>query len=131
MGHRRFRGQRPPYVNSEFAEALTGELRFPQRRKENYKALQLCRQVQRAIALALPSGDEVLGDVYVADVTPAPDAAHLLVHVVVPAGVSIVDVLRRLDEITPRLRAEVAQAITRKRAPEISFIPSSREVGHE
>jgi ribosome-binding factor A len=129
MGHRKNRGHRPPYVNEEFAAALTGENDFSRQRKENHKALQLCRQVQRAIALALPEGDEVLGDLYIAEVTPAPDAGHLLVHVMIPVRVSIVDALKRLEEFAPRLRAEVARAITRKRAPEISFIPCSSQEG--
>jgi ribosome-binding factor A len=124
MGNRKNRGQVPPFVNNEFAEALSGKSESSWRRKNNYKDLQLCRQVQRAITLALPAGDDLLGALYVSEVTPAPDAAHLLVHVVIPAGVPIAEALQKLSEVAPRLRADVARAITRKRAPELSFIPS-------
>jgi hypothetical protein len=46
-----------------------------------------------------------------------------MVHVAVPAGVGVVEVLERLERVGPRLRAIVAQAITRKRAPELAFVP--------
>ena len=56
------------------------------RRQGERKARQFCRQVQRALNLALAdrSGDDGLSDLFVEDVSPAPDCGHLLVHVVVP-----------------------------------------------
>ena len=131
-------GALPPFVDPAFAEALTGRpSRGDSRRnaRKDHKARQLCRQVQRALAMALAGecDDDVLRELYVADVQPAPDAGHLLVHLVVPTGVSIVDVLERIDRATPRLRATVAHAITRKRAPELSFAPvaAEQEAGHD
>lgn len=68
-------------------------------------------------------------ELFVDEVTPAPDCAHLLVHVVVPADYSVEEVLRALRQDAPRLRSHVAMAITRKRAPELSFVPAVLEEG--
>jgi ribosome-binding factor A len=97
-------------------------------RRADQKARQLCRQVYRTLSVALPGlGDEVLQDLTVIAVDPAPDAGHLLVTVS-PGGASAVDVpsggldvLARLGGASGRLRAEVARDIVRKRAPELSF----------
>jgi hypothetical protein len=46
----------------------------------------------------------------------------------------VLDVLERLERAAPKLRAEVASAITRKHAPQLSFIPAPVEaqgVDHE
>jgi ribosome-binding factor A len=58
-------------------------------------------------------------------VLPAPDASRLMVRVVVPRGVDVPvhDVLSRLGRAHGVLRSAVAQAITRKRAPELTFVP--------
>lgn len=116
----------PPFIDPAFAEALAGERDGRARRHEkvDYKALQLCRQVQRALSIEFGGiADDVLRDATVVNVTPAPDATHLLVHVALPRDVSVVDALSHLDAALPRLRAEVARAITRKRAPMLSFVP--------
>jgi ribosome-binding factor A len=90
------------------------------------KTRQFCRQVQRALNLALAdwNGGEGICDLFVEDVFPAPDCGRLLVHVLIPAGLSVVDALRALGREAPRLRSEVAAAITRKRAPELFFVPA-------
>jgi ribosome-binding factor A len=129
-------GSLPPSVDPAFADALAGNLGFKSRenRKRDYKALQLCRQVQRILTLGFGEfgGDEVLREVYVADVRPVDGSSQLLVFVAVPAGVSVVEVLERLNRAAPKLRAQVASAITRKRAPELSFVPVGPEgAGHE
>ena len=117
----------PPFADLAFAEALEGEKAtgWSRRARQEQKARQLCRQVQRALNLALGGecGDDVLRALYVAEVTPAPDAGHLMVHVVVPGGVSVVEVLERLGRVGPRLRGIVARVVTRKRAPELAFVP--------
>ncbi len=129
MKYRRNRkdGEVPSFVDPEFADSLEDSRgdSGPRRRHGDHKARQLCRQVQRALNLALAGecGDEVLADLFVEDVTPAPNCGHLLVHVIVPAGRSVQDVMSRLQRVAPRLREEVAMAITRKRAPELSFLP--------
>jgi ribosome-binding factor A len=102
------------------------------------KDLQLCRQVADTLQLALGDcGDDVLRDLHVVRVVPAPDASQLLVIVgsapgdlPPPPG----DVLGRLKDRTSWLRGEVAHAITRKRAPALLFeylatMPEERREG--
>ena len=47
------------------------------------------------------------------------------VQISVPSHVWVVDVRERLERAAPKLRTAVAAAITRKRAPELSFIPAA------
>ena len=93
----------------------------------------MCRQVQRALNLALAerSADGEITELFVDEVTPAPDCGHLLVHVVVPPDCSIAEALSLLRQDTPRLRSHVAMTITRKRAPELSFVPAIPEATRE
>jgi ribosome-binding factor A len=95
------------------------------RGRREQKTAQLCRQVLRAVSMALAdSGDDVLRELVVHDVEPAPDASRLMVSVgfSASAGVtSVVEALGRLAEASGFLRREVAGAITRKRAPELMF----------
>lgn len=119
-------------VDAEFAAALEDEdaqRRQARRQHSEYKTRQLCHQVQRALNLALVArsagGD--LDAVFVSGVSPAPDCGHLLVQVLIPDGCSTTDVLSELRARTPRLRAEVARSISRKRAPELSFVPGTAE----
>lgn len=93
----------------------------PQR---HHKTAQLCRQVQRALSLALAAcADDLLRETQVIDVRPAPDAARLAVFILAPAAAPV-DLLARLEAARGLLRAQVAQSITRKRAPELLFIPT-------
>lgn len=73
--------------------------------------------------MAQRGADPTLEQLYVADVTPAPGCGHLLVHFAMPLDRSLPDVLVSLRRETPWLRAQVAAAISRKRAPELSFVP--------
>jgi ribosome-binding factor A len=128
MRHHRNRrgGDVPPQTDPAFAEALTGSTanNSPRNRHRDHKSRQLCRQVQRALNLALGAcRDDLLRELYVADVTCAPNASHLLVHVAAPVHISAIELLTRLEAVSARLRAEVAQSITRKRAPELRFLP--------
>src|SRR5438445_9312553 len=92
-------GNVPPFVDPAFADALAGKSESRERRMRDYKALQLCRQVQRVISLALAGeiGDEMLREVYVAEVRPAAGSSQLLVFVSVPGELAVVDVLARLE----------------------------------
>ena len=89
------------------------------------KDLQLCRQVADTLQLALGDcGDDCLRDLHVVRVVPAPDASQLLVIVGSPPGETPAEpraVLERLKARAPGFRAEVARAITRKRAPALLF----------
>jgi len=112
----------------DFAGALCGG--EPQRpssgRQALHKTQQLCRQVQRALNLALagPTAGEGLTGLFVEEVAPAPDCGHLLVFVALPEARSGSEALAALRRAAPSLRAEVASSITRKRAPELFFVPA-------
>ncbi len=95
-------------------------------RRPDRKAQQLCGQVARTLSYVLSgeSGDEILSRLDVVSVHPAPDSSQLLVTVALCVGgepASREEILRRLNSAEGRLRAEVASAITRKRAPRLLF----------
>ncbi|MDC3959858.1 ribosome-binding factor A [Polyangium jinanense] len=101
-------------------------------RKVERKERQLCRQVQEAVSEALAGlEDDVLLEVWVADVEPAPDAGRLAVLVQAPRGTSPEEVAARLEKVAGYLRAEVASAITRKRVPTLIFRVLPPETGGE
>jgi hypothetical protein len=115
----------------EFEKALE-ETEHRQRdrgRRIEQKTQQLCRQVQRALNLALagqfPGG--ALDDVFVIEVSAAAGCGRLVAHVAKPAGHAVSAVLKELRDRTPQLRAIVAGYISRKRAPELSFVVSPLE----
>jgi hypothetical protein len=89
----------------------------------NRKALQLCGQVAETLAVFLAGcGDDVLRDVVITSVVPAPNSSRLLVTVTVSAAEAQPEqVLACLQRALPRLRVEVGFAITRKRVPELAF----------
>lgn len=98
------------------------------RRQQQNKLGGLCRQIQRTVALSLSGEchDEVLRDLLVWAVLPAPDASRLLVQVYFASAparsdVSLVDLIARLERVRVWLRCEVARSIVRKRAPELMF----------
>ena len=121
-------------MDADFAEILYGEENNSRsgNRQAQRKTQQFCRQVQRALNLALADASvgEIGCDLYVDEVSPGPDCGHLLVHIVVQEGYSVADALSALRRESPRLRSEVAMAITRKRAPELAFVPVSMQGGN-
>lgn len=97
-----------------------------QPRRHDRKTLQLCRQVADTLSLVLAGefDDELLHNLEVVSVEPAPDASQLLVGVcpAIPGEqVDAAQVMERLAKVSGRLRSEVAAAITRKRAPRLLF----------
>jgi ribosome-binding factor A len=97
--------------------------RFPQKQADDRKTLQLCRQVERALSWALgDSEDDVLRELLVVSVEPAPNSRRLLVSVAPLEQLSnLLEVLRHLEAARGWLRSEVAAAITRRKAPELMF----------
>jgi ribosome-binding factor A len=95
------------------------------RGKPNRKALQLCSQASHAISHALASDrSEVLRDLVVVAVVPAPVSSRLLVRLsLFGAGdqQALEDAAAALAEAKPRLRRQVAEAVTRRRAPDLAF----------
>jgi ribosome-binding factor A len=89
------------------------------------KSLQLCGQVARTLAgVFAESGDEVLRDLMVESVAPAPSSARLLVVVTPTPGAPPLEsarVLEHLEQARGRLRSEVAAAVRRRRAPDLTF----------
>jgi ribosome-binding factor A len=129
-GQRNRRWRRSPASPGEdaFLKELLGrtEPSFD-RRKPDHKAHMICRQAHEALSLALGDGgaDELL-DVYVESVEPAPDASRLAVRIALSAVAQarLAEVMEALERHKGRLRAAVAQSITRKRAPDLVFVPS-------
>jgi hypothetical protein len=103
-------------MDPDFAEALyEGESNSRSSdRQAQRKARQFCRQVQRALNLALADRDasDALTGLFIEDVSPAPDCGRLLVHVLIPDGRPVADAIAALRRDAPRLRSEVAMAIS-------------------
>jgi ribosome-binding factor A len=120
-------------IDPEFLEALCEDnsSHSSADRQAERKAQQFCRQVQRALNLALADRvtSDGLAELFVEEVVPAPDCGHLLAYVAVPAGSPVKDVMAALRRQSPGLRLEVGSAISRKRAPELYFIPACAEGG--
>ena len=105
-----------------------GDRRTPTRgrRANPRKTMQLCAQVRRALDLALMGEvhDEVLQDLSVDSVEPTADDARLLV--VFGAGEFAGahekgEVMARLDGMRSLLVEAVAEAISRRKVPEMAF----------
>lgn len=110
-------------IDSEFEQALeeTEHRHGSRSRRMEQKTHQLCRQVQRALNLAL-AADGALDDVFVVGVSAAGGCRRLVAHVEVPDGRPIGATLEELRDRSSRLRAIVAGYISRKRAPELIFV---------
>jgi ribosome-binding factor A len=135
LKERKSRTKELQFMDMEFAEALCeadSDGRSSDRQAIR-KTRQLCRQVERALNLALAdrtAGDDIEG-LFVDEVSPALDCGRLLVHVLIPDERPAAEVMSALRREAPRLRSEVAAAITRKRAPELAFIPAFPEGGSD
>lgn len=87
------------------------------------RAEQLSAQVADALTLALADArDPFLRDLVVAAVVPRRGAACLQVTLEVPAEHPVAEVQRRVQRAVGWLRSEVADAIERKRVPELIVI---------
>jgi ribosome-binding factor A len=135
--NRRGKGAKFPdsHLDADFAEILYGEKDNNRsgNRQAKRKSQQFCRQVQRALNLALAdtSVADIDCDLFVDEVSPGPDCGHLLVHFVVQEGYSVADALSALRRNAARLRSEVAMSIARKRTPELAFVPISMQGGSD
>lgn len=94
--------------------------------KERHKARQLCRQVERTLALVLSgeTGDSLLNSLTIVSVTPSADSSRLLVTVSADLPADQFDrpaIEARLAAVQGRLRSEVSAAITRKKTPVLTF----------
>jgi len=96
------------------------------RRKQKRKAQQLCKQAYQTLAITLSGqcGDPILQDLSLIGVEATPDGSDLIVAVqltTLDGQVTVSEVLERLARVHGFLRSELAAAITRKRAPELSW----------
>ena len=96
-------------------------------RRPDRKFLQLCAQVKDALHWVLGSvvdrADNVLILCSVEAVEPLPGSNRMIVKIGVPPGTSISKVTDQLAEAASDLRMQVGQAITRRRVPELVFMP--------
>jgi len=123
-------------ADEAFIRALRGD--EPEREtffdpRQDRKTQQLCRQVERALMLALAGecNDPLLREVFVVSVEPMGGASQLRVSVTAAPGSPAWDVLARLEERSARLRAIVARSICRKRVPVLSYVVVPQGGGHE
>jgi ribosome-binding factor A len=125
MARRRFSGKPPSGLCLEWGAGDGIDPRLapkrPQGKVANRKTLQLCRQVERILSGILEG--EVLRDLSVHSVLPAPDSSRLLATVVFHGRETVAtpDILAALQQAHARLRGEVALAIHRKKTPELTF----------
>ncbi len=95
-------------------------------RKMNRKTLQLCSQVGEVINSILVGecGDDVLKNLFVQTVVPAPNADRLLVTLGFTTAREIVrpeEVIEHLYKLKGYLRTEMAGSVNRKRVPDLAF----------
>ena len=94
--------------------------------RPDHRVRSLCRQALEAVSLALADADldERLEGSWVVSVDPGPGPERLLVSIALPSGSSgtkAEGALQALVEKRPWLRSELAQAIHRKRVPDLAF----------
>ena len=105
---------------------IFGGLSARQSRREDHKLRQLCRQVRDTLqdALATEFDDPMVRDLLVLDVQPAPHAGRLCVvleHSWPDEHFDAQIAQERLNALKGLMRAQVAQAIHRRRTPELTF----------
>jgi len=102
-------GKDPRYDKDEFASNIA-----------NRKALQLCAQVKDILNLTMGGlSYEVLQEIYVANVIPAPDSTQLLVIMNTIGDHDIAQA--HVEKASGLLRLEVGRGINRKRVPQMRF----------
>ncbi|MBM3994147.1 MAG: ribosome-binding factor A [Planctomycetes bacterium] len=123
MAARRFSCKPPSDLCTQLSAEDGVDPRYASRdapiRVANRKALQLCRQVERTLSVCLEG--RVLRDLTVHSVAPAPDTRRLLVRFLYHGTEPIATALAALTGFYPRLRAEIARAIHRRKTPELVF----------
>jgi len=115
-------------INSD--DAIDPRHYFYNKRKHNRKyrkVFQLCRQVADTLQMVLTDGNEMLEGLTLIDVVPAPDSRRMLVilgldpGVIIKSATEVELIMEQLQLETPRLRAEIARTINRKKTPNLVF----------
>ena len=132
------RRPRPPRRNGVRLEADEARFFFDlESVRPDHRVRSLCRQALEAVSLALADADldERLEGAWTVSVDPAPGPERLLVSVALPSGSSgtrAEGALQALMEKKAWLRSELAQAIHRKRVPDLAFrVVMDPEAGNE
>lgn len=92
---------------------------------DDRKARQLCRQVERTLSLVL-GGDidhDLLRDLHIVSVDPAPQSNHLLVTFQTSVAVPAEELLEKqlvLSGYRGTMRAAIAADINRRKTPDLS-----------
>ena len=128
MARRRFEQKPPSTLADGLGEGDGRDPRFDPAPRgsasvHNRKALQLCRQIERLLVGLLGGcGDDVLRDLLVHSVEPAPDSSRLLVTVsMLTLDHPEAEVLSRLRGAVPMLRREIAASVHRRKLPDLIF----------
>src|SRR5262245_65875495 len=88
----------------------------------DHKTLRLCRQVLEALQIGLAGcADDVLQQVFIASVDPGADPSRLEVTVDLPPDLDPADAIARLEGAKGLLRSLAAEAISRKKVPDLVF----------
>ncbi len=96
--------------------------RHPNSGRSRARTMALCRQVEIAVSLALQAEvqDPQVQELEIIEVSPAPDSRRLRILAFArQAGDECQEVERKLALLVPFLRQRVAEAICRKRTPEL------------
>jgi ribosome-binding factor A len=125
MSRKKFRTA-PKFLSGQLGPGDGEDPRFDRdessRHVPNRKALQLCAQVRDCLTMCLAEcADELVRDLQVESVVPAPDTRQLLVTVSSPQGADGQKVLTHITRAGAKLRLEMAAAIHRKRTPRLRF----------
>ncbi len=115
-------------INSD--DAIDPRHYFYNKRKHSRKyrkVFQLCRQVNDTLQMVLTDGNEMLDGLAIVDVVPAPDSRRMLVILgidpsrVIQSAAEVEQIMEQLQLESPRLRAEIARSINRRKTPNLVF----------
>jgi ribosome-binding factor A len=88
----------------------------------DHKTLRLCRQVLEALQIGLAGcSDDLLQQVFIASVDPGADPSRLDVTVELPPDFNPAVAIARLEGAKGLLRSLAAEAISRKKVPDLVF----------
>jgi hypothetical protein len=126
---KQYRQAEPPCAELRPEDGIDPAVLFGRRRRRSgrgRKDRQLCRQAFEAFCLVMEelSLEPWAADLFVVEVTPAPDASRLRVAIGIFSDLAMEEALGRVERLTAlsaQFRWELGRAIARKRVPELFF----------